>query len=83
MVNYLCLPPPHWKPADRAVCMISGWGLQDGNVDEIHHEISQRNSIIQRKKFADSRIGLIRHVETEECTVNKIFLKKLRNVAFY
>ena len=67
MVNYLCLPPPHWKPADRAVCMISGWGLQDGKATS--DERQERDVKTQRKKFSDSRIGLIRHVETQECEV--------------
>jgi len=65
MVNYMCLPPPGWKPLDRATCFISGWGLQDGKKDT--DERTKRNSLVTRKKYADSRIGLVRHVEKDEC----------------
>ena len=65
MVNYMCLPPPGWTPEDRATCIISGWGLQDGRSNT--KEISQRNQVKSRKKYADSRLGLVRHVEKEEC----------------
>ena len=30
MVNYLCLPPPTYRPPNGQVCMISGWGLHSG-----------------------------------------------------
>ena len=65
MVNYMCLPPPGWTPEDRATCLISGWGLQDGRFDT--KEVENRNVIKLRKKYADSRLGLVRHVEKEEC----------------
>jgi len=65
MINYMCLPPPGWSPQDRATCIISGWGLQDGTYDGLAKE--DRTNVKNRKKFSDSRIALVRHVEKDEC----------------
>ena len=51
MINYMCLPPPGWRPEDRATCMISGWGLQRGEMDGIRRE--DRNNIANRIKYKE------------------------------
>ena len=57
----MCLPPPGWKPKDNQACMISGWGLHNGDVGK-----EQRTSK-NRKKFKDARMALVRHYGKEEC----------------
>lgn len=63
MVNYLCLPPPTYRPPNGQVCMISGWGLHSG-VDGPGGEIRTDEN---RKKFIDSKVGLVRHYEKADC----------------
>ena len=63
MVNYLCLPPPGWRPPKNQVCMISGWGLHSG-VDGPGGEVRTEQN---RRRFTESKLALVRHYETDEC----------------
>ena len=61
MVHYMCLPPPGWTPQNNQACMISGWGLHNGDVGK---EVRTSKN---RKKFKDARMALVRHYEKDEC----------------
>ena len=57
----MCLPPPGWTPENNQACMISGWGLHNGDVGK---EVRTSKN---RKKFKDARMALVRHYEKDEC----------------
>lgn len=47
--------------------MIGGWGLQKGTIEGGNKERMERQEVHQRRKFVDSRLALVRHIERDEC----------------
>jgi len=47
--------------------LIGGWGLQTGTQEGGVTETKQRDEAHQRRKFVDSRLALVRHIERDEC----------------